>query len=301
MKLPLLALLVLPLHAAPTDEALLKFVRERAKAERVTPKPFDMQPVVAARCNIDAVLTAKEHLGAYFNVYANEPAALPIFDPWGKFPEGSIVLKEKLSKDDKKPTLFTGMVKREKGYFPELGDWEFFTVDAAAAKIAERGKLQRCATCHDDYAKGDYVTRVAYIGPAQLSGGRIVLHSSTAKTHGEKLKYEDPEKKNTLGFWVNPADWASWDFEVMQPGTYEIHIWQGCGKGSGDSEVEIKSAGQSSPFKVEDTGHFQNFKERVIGKVTFDKVGPQALEVRALSKPGAAVMDLRQVVLVPVK
>jgi len=301
MKVHLLALLALPLHAAPTDEQLLQFVRERAKAERITPEPCDMEPFVATLCYSGSIPTGNEHGGFLFHVFANEPAALPIFDPWGKFPEGSIVLKEKIGREDAKPQVFTGMVKREKGYFPEMGDWEFFTADGAASKIAERGKMERCAKCHEDYAKGDYVTRVRYVGPAQLSGGRIVLHSSGAKAHGEKLHYEEQEKKNTLGFWVNPADWASWDFEVQRPGTYAIHIWQGCGKGSGGSEVEIKCAGQSSRFTVEDTGHFQNFKEREIGKVTFDKAGPQALEVRALSKPGGAVMDLRQIVLVPVK
>ncbi|OYV06415.1 MAG: hypothetical protein CFE26_06385, partial [Verrucomicrobiales bacterium VVV1] len=53
-------------------------------------------------------------------------------------------------------------------------------------------------------------------------------------------------------------------------------------------------------FTVEDTGHFQNFKERGIGRVTFKETGPQTLEVRPRSKPGGAVMDLRQVILVPV-
>lgn len=302
MKRLFLLSLVLPLHAAPTDEELLAFVRDRGnRAERITPKPFDMEPLVASRCEISGQLTTEAHGGFLFHVFTDEAAALPIFDPWGKFPEGSIVLKEKIEKGNGRSKLFTGMVKREAGYFPQSGDWEFFTVDAAATKIAQRGKMERCASCHDDHAKGDYITRMAYIGPAQLSGGRIVLHSSTAKAHGEKMHYEEQEKKNTLGFWVNPADWASWDFEVRQPGTYAIHIWQGCGKGSGDSEVEIKCAGQSCRFKVEDTGHFQNFKEREIGTVAFDKEGPQTLEVRPISKPGAAVMDLRQVVLVPVK
>lgn len=294
--------LALPLQAAPSDEDLLKFVKERAKQERLTPEPVDMAAKVAARCGIDAVLLPKEgpHGGAKFLVFSNEAGALPVFDPWGKFPEGSLLLKEKLGKEDGKPQLFTGMLKREKGYFPETGDWEFFTVDAGASKITERGKLANCATCHQDYAQKDYVTKV-YAAPLQLTGGRIVLHSSRAQTQGEKLQYESKEEKNTLGYWVNPADWASWHFSVTQPGTYAIHIWQGCGKGSGGSEVEIKCAGQSTKFTVEDTGGFQAFKEREVGKITFDKEGPQALEVHALSKPGGAVMDLRQIILVPVK
>ena len=303
---PFLLLFASSLHAAPTDAELLKYVKERAKMERVTPKPVDMAAAVLARCNIDAVLKgqaskpANPHYAATFHVYANDAAVLPLFDPWGKSPEGSVVLKEKFSRENGKTELFTGMIKRELGYFPECGDWEFFTVDGAASKIVERGKMERCATCHENAEMKDHLSKI-YIKPAQLSGGRIVLHSSKSTAHGEKLHYEEIEAKNTLGFWVNATDWASWDFEVNRPGTYAIHVWQGCGPGSGDSEVEVKCAGQNSRFKVEETKGFQDFKEREIGKVTFGKAGPQTLEVHAISKPGLAVMDLRQVVLVPVK
>jgi hypothetical protein len=294
MKILLLAL-VLPLQAAPTDGELLKIVKERAVLECLTPQPVDMAARVAIMCGGPGI-NEGPHAGARFRVHANASAVLPVFDPWGKFPVGSLILKEKLGKEDGATKLFTGMLKREKGYYPEGGDWEYFTVDGAASKIAERGKLSRCATCHEEYPQGDFVTKV-YAAPVQLSGGRIVLHSSTAQVQGEKLQYERGEAKNTLGFWVKPGDWASWHFQVAKPGTYAVHLWQGCGKGSGGSEVEIRCAGQSVKFTVEETGHFQNFKERVVGKVKFDKKGPQVLEVRALSKPGGAVMDLRQVIL----
>ena len=294
-----LASLVLPLGAVPTDDELLAYIKDRAALERITPQLVDMPKAIAARCSIDAILQSNPHAKAKFHVFANTPAALPLFDPWGKFPEGSLIEKEKVGTEDGKTQLFTGMWKREKGYFPECGDWEFFTVDGAATKIVERGKLANCASCHEDFTKGDYVSK-DYVKPAQLSGGRIVLHASTAQTQGKKLQYEPLEKKNTLGFWVDAADSASWSFEVTRPGRYEVHVWQGCGKDSGGSEVEISVGEQHARFTVEDTGHFQNFKERQVGIFNFEKAGPQKLEVRALSKPGAAVMDLRQVVLVPV-
>ncbi|OYV04498.1 MAG: hypothetical protein CFE26_16585, partial [Verrucomicrobiales bacterium VVV1] len=244
MRSCLLALPVVSFAAAPTDAELLKFVKDRAALERVTPKPVEMAPAVSTRCSIDAVLgKSNDHRGASSHVYANEPGVLPLFDPWGKFPEGSLLLKEKLGKEDHKTELFTGMWKREAGFFPEANDWEFFTVDGAASKIVERGKLPRCASCHEDFKKGDLVSK-EYILPAQLTGGRIVLHSSQAKATGEKLHYEEEEKKNTLGYWTNPGDWASWAFEVNRPGTYDIHVWQGCGKGSGGSEVAVITAGQ---------------------------------------------------------
>ncbi|BCU75361.1 hypothetical protein llg_00760 [Luteolibacter sp. LG18] len=282
-----------------TDAELLKWVKERTSLERATPQPVDMPPAVSQLCRPPAPQTPSLHEKATFHVFANPPAVQPLFDPWGTFPEGSLLLKEKFNRETHRTELFTGMWKRELGYFPEAGDWEFFTVNADASKLESRGKLPACASCHEDLQKGDHVSK-KYIIPAQLTGGRIMLHSSTAKATGEKLHYEEAEKKNTLGFWVNPADWASWSFQVDRPGTFEIHVWQGCGKDQGGSEVTVTSAGQTATFTVEDTGHFQNFKERIVGKVTYKEPGPQTLEVRVKSKAASAVMDLRQIILVPV-
>jgi hypothetical protein len=303
----LVPVLITPLGATPADEELLKWVQERKTLERVTPKPVDMALPVVAQC-IDAIpspspdapppLPPSPHKGAKFHIFASEPATLPVFDPWGEFPEGSLILKEKLNRVTGKTELFTGMWKREKDFFPEVGDWEFFIVDAEATRIVQRGKLPQCASCHEEYPRGDYVTK-EYAMPAQLSGGRIVLHSSKAQVHGTHLRYEPEEHKNTLGYWSDPSDWASWTFDVSQPGTYKIHLWQGCGKTNGGSEVSIICAGQTSAFIVEDTGGYQNFKEREIGSVTFSKPGPQTLEVRPKTKTGNGVMDLQKVVLIP--
>ncbi len=289
----LLPVLALPLRAEPADSDLLKYVRERASLERVTPVPVDAKPAPFGPCGPAAGGLRGPQ---FFDVYADDSAVMPLFDPWGKFPEGSVILKEQRNGAKR---FFAGMIKREQGYFPESGDWEFFAADQDASKILERGKLQNCAGCHGEFSKGGFVARIGYTFPAQVSGGRIVLHSSKATVEGEKLHYESQENKNTLGYWVNAADKAHWNFEAKKPGVYAIHVWQGCGKGSAGSEVEISCAGQRSRFTVEETGHFQNFKERKVGKVRFGKAGPQKLEVRALSKPGAAVMDLRLVVLVP--
>jgi hypothetical protein len=289
--------------AAPADAELLEYIKGRSTLQRVTPMQVDMAAEVASRCNIDAVLkdnhVENPHSKARFHTYANDPAVLPIFDPWGKFPTASLLLNEKFSNDGK-TQLFTGMWKREEGYFPEMGDWEFFTADASADKIIERGKMPKCAGCHAKMVQGDHVAR-DYMIPAQITDGRIVLHSSEAAAHGEKLHYEELEQKNTLGFWVNPQDWAEWKFNVTRPGTFDIHLWQGCGTGSGGSEITIVTAGQTADFTVEETGGFQNFKERVVGRVTFEKAGPQSLELRARKKPGLAVMDVRLIVLTPIK
>ncbi len=283
---------------APTDGELLQYVRDRGSLERVTPALVDMAPVVAARYKSDSMLGTNPHEKAKFYAFANAPAVLPLFDPWGKFPVGSLLVKEKFGSDGTSQ-IFTGMWKREVGYFPELGDWEFFTVDGAASKVLERGKVASCVSCHQEMTKGDFVSR-DYLIPAQINDGRIILHANKAKAHGEKLHYEEEQIKNTLGYWTNSADWAEWEFQVNRPGKFEIHLWQGCGTGSGGSEVGIVTAGQTVIFNVEETGHFQNFKERVVGRVNLVETGPQRLEIRVRKMAGHAVMDLQRMVLTPV-
>lgn len=126
--------------------------------------------------------------------------------------------------------------------------------------------------------------------------GDIRLHGAAAKVQGEKLRYEPQPMKRTLGYWVNPADWASWDFAVAQAGKYEVEILQGCA--GGGSEVAVEVAGQKLTFTVENTGGFQHFIARSIGVVTLP-AGPQTLAVKPQSKKGGAVMDVRQVTLRP--
>jgi hypothetical protein len=114
--------------------------------------------------------------------------------------------------------------------------------------------------------------------------------------------------QNTLGFWTNKDDLASFDFTVEKPGTFAVEVLQGCGKGSGGAEVELglwepKAAapGATLTFTVKDTGGFQNFEAREVGTLTIAKPGRHTLTVKPKTKPGPAVMDLRQVTLKPAK
>lgn len=127
--------------------------------------------------------------------------------------------------------------------------------------------------------------------------GSIVLDASAAIVHGKTLRYEPEPHKNTVGYWTDPKDWASWQFEVKGPGDYDVDILQGCGKGSGGSTVDFSAAGKTLTVTVQDTGGFQNFVTRRIGRFHFDKPGEYTLTVKPAHKPGVAVMDLRQVTM----
>lgn len=134
--------------------------------------------------------------------------------------------------------------------------------------------------------------------------GTFVLPAHEATVHGRNLRYEPPAHKNTLGYWTKTEDWASWNLAVAQPAQYRVEILQGCGKGSGGSEVELVLTGgtstQTVAFVVQDTGHFQNFVAREVGRFTLGRAGVHTLAVKPRNKAGAAVMDLRRVRLLPV-
>ena len=131
--------------------------------------------------------------------------------------------------------------------------------------------------------------------------GVITMHARTALVQGAMLRFEPLPHKNTLGFWVNKDDSATFDFTADKPGTFTVEVLQGCGKGSGGSEVEIAVGDEKLTFTVKDTGGFQAFEAREVGTLKVEKAGKHTLTVKAKTKPGVAVMDLRQIVLKPAK
>ncbi len=139
-----------------------------------------------------------------------------------------------------------------------------------------------------------------YVPNPQADDGSVLIHSKTATIHGVQLRYEPLPHKTTLGFWTRAEDWASFEFTLRKPGTFEVEILQGCGKGQGGSKVELAVGTQKLPFTVEDTGGFQNFKARTLGKLTFAEAGRYTLTLKVQSKSAAAVMDVRSITLKPV-
>lgn len=140
-----------------------------------------------------------------------------------------------------------------------------------------------------------------YVPNLQANNGEITLPAKTADVRGVMLRYEPLPHKNTLGFWVNANDWARWEFTVTKPGKFQVEGLIGCGNGSGGSEVQFEVAGQVLNFTVKETGGFQSFVPTNLGEVKLDKPGRYELRVKPVKKPSVAVMDLRQVRLIPVK
>lgn len=146
----------------------------------------------------------------------------------------------------------------------------------------------------------------AFAPCAQRPTGEIVMPARAADVRGVQLRYEPLPHKNTLGYWVRQEDWARFEFTVTRAGSFAVEALVGCGKGCGGSTVHFEffapgaqGAVRTLELVVPETGGFQSFVPQKLGAVTLETTGRHELRVRAMTKPGPAVMDLREVRLVP--
>lgn len=135
--------------------------------------------------------------------------------------------------------------------------------------------------------------------------GSIALSAHDAIVSGEKLQFEPLTHKNTVGYWVNPQDYAQWTFQTpAEPSMpsdvrWDVHVLQGCGAGQGGSLVRFDFGNTSLEHTVVETGHFQNFRWFHLGEVALPPASDQLLRVQCQKLARGAVMDIRQIRLVP--
>jgi Cytochrome P460 len=152
-----------PKPSGAGDDNILIQLESYRKWTLVNPDPvlMDRQAAIACGRYIGPDANPNPHSTRYINVYVNQPgreAMITRRDPL--FPQGSIIVKEKLPDPlAKAPELLAVMFKREQGYNPESGDWEYLVLDGSASTIKARGKLEKCNACHISSKSSDYVDR----------------------------------------------------------------------------------------------------------------------------------------------
>lgn len=166
------------------------------------------------------------------------------------------------------------------------GSVDVSTIPAAETAVAMAPPLAGWRKAMDDAAPGPPATQRRF----------MILRASEAEVAGEKLLYETPPAKDTLGYWVNAEDHAWWNIMLDEPGRYRVVVLQGCGTGQGGSTVAVSAGDSRLEFVVEETGHFQRFVPRFVGELSLP-AGPVRLLVKPVRKQAAAVMDLRSVTL----
>jgi hypothetical protein len=138
-----------------------------------TDGPVDVSPHVAMACGPGlnspdarwAKMGGEKRHGPHFKhwiVVRVNPAAIEAFKEGdAPLPVGTTVVKEKHTELLAKglPPEYGAMVKREPGYDPEHGDWEYVYVVLKPEKKVTRGRLESCAECHAHAKEQDHLFR----------------------------------------------------------------------------------------------------------------------------------------------
>jgi hypothetical protein len=132
----------------------------------VTPQPIRVPKEAFYRCSATPDQIARgPHFAPAVKVYANPTAlsALQSTATWA-MPVGSVVVKEKWW-DEKasQPSAYAAMFKRDAGYDPDNGDWEYLFAQLDGGRKVQRGRIQNCIACHQGAAPQDYLFRT-YLG-----------------------------------------------------------------------------------------------------------------------------------------
>lgn len=118
-------------------------------------------------------------------------------------------------------------------------------------------------------------------GISQASDGSILLPAIEARMHGDQIHYEHGDQRDNIGFWVNPADWADWEFSVAKPGKFEISAQVAAPE---RSTVIISVGTERLRGRISATGDFGNFETMKLGTLQISSAGRTTLSLHATSQ-----------------
>lgn len=132
---------------------------------------------------------------------------------------------------------------------------------------------------------------------SQQQDGKIILNGIQADLH--KISDSSKVKINDIGIldWVDPKDWASWDFVVTKPGTFEVSLGSFMVKiGSGRTRRAIYEGGHKLKITVDS----QNLNFTTDAKAKYiEKPSPYFTDIVSdagkitITKPGRYTLNLK--------
>lgn len=134
----------------------------------VTDRPVLIDPQINVACAAAAAPAVSREQqkihGPHFKpaiVVRVNPEAVEKFKARRPLPVGTTVVKEKHYDFGAAtaPTEYTAMIKREAGYDPPHGDWEYLHVVRGPERTITRGRLESCIACHAGRKDHDHLFR----------------------------------------------------------------------------------------------------------------------------------------------
>ena len=135
----------------------------------------------------------------------------------------------------------------------------------------------------------------------QQDDGSVLLKARDAEIHGQTARYEYGWGKDNIGYWMDKNDWVSWKFKILRPGKFVAEITYACDNQTGGSIYSINVNKEKITGRIKGTGSWTSFIQKEIGEINLAEQDTYKLSVRVESMPKSAVMNLKSIVLRPVK
>lgn len=136
--------------------------------------------------------------------------------------------------------------------------------------------------------------------------GVLTLTPHDATLEGPSLRVEAvgaiEDVKYNLGYWLDPVATATWPIGIDpgaglgegQDGEYLVEAELGCADASAGAKMKLETPGGPLEFSVPATGGWQQYRTIELGRVKLPP-GEHKLVLRALTKPGEAVVNVRAI------
>ena len=99
---------------------------------------------------------------------------------------------------------------------------------------------------------------------------------------------------------MSADDRALWSVDMPQAGQYEVRLVYACANGTAGNTFELKCANSRLTGKVVGTGTGDNYRTTPLGRVRLP-AGRIRVLIAPVGDPNNCLMDLQELVLVPVK
>ncbi len=134
----------------------------------------------------------------------------------------------------------------------------------------------------------------------QAADGTLTLKAADAELVGHAIQLETKgDGAPNIGCWTDAKDSVLWNALIARPGAFDVEIEYACEPGS-EGSVCLFSFGQEPvAFQVKATGGWGDFRSETAGRCRIGSAGPVTVTVKAKTKPGLGVVNLRRVTLKP--
>lgn len=129
--------------------------------------------------------------------------------------------------------------------------------------------------------------------------GVVVLSALDSQVVGTKAKLETHPGNHRIGFWGKASDYVQWDTAIPK-GDYSVELVYSRASRTG-TEVRISFDQQVLPHTLETTGSWYRYRTVPLGRVQIGEAETHHVEIRVTKIVNGGVMNLKALILTPVR